>query len=77
MVILYDYFWLLKKKLKLNIDQIKTRWGSIVAVSNTYIHNTYKKTILFQFQQKLQYAGIVRKVKFYDITNRDLRVIGL
>ena len=77
MVILYDYFWLLKKKLKLNIDQIKTLWRSIAAVSNTYTHNTYKKTILFQSQQKLQYAGIVGKIKIYDITNRDFRVIGL
>ena len=41
------------------------------------IHKHYTTTILCQLQKKLQYAGIVVKIKIYDNTNRDFRVIGL
>ena len=40
-----------------------------------YIH--IQRLFYFQLQQKLQYAGIVGKIKIYDNTNRDFMVIGL
>ena len=39
-------------------------------------HKHYTTTILCQLK-KLQYAGIVGKIKIYDNTNRDFRVKGL
>ena len=74
-VILYDYFRLLTKKLKLNTDQIKKPL-KVHCNSFQYI-NIYTTTILFQLQKKLQYPDIGGKIKIYDNTNRDFRVIGL
>ena len=75
MVILYDYFRLLTKKLKFNIDQIKKNLEG--ALQWFPIHKHYTTTILCQYEKKLQYAGIVGKIKIYDNTNRDFRLVGL
>ena len=69
--ILYDYFRLLTKKLKLNIDQIKK------PLKVHYNGFQYINIIHKHIRKKLQYAGIVGKIKIYDNTNRDFRVIGL
>ena len=41
------------------------------------IHTHIQRLFHFQLSQKLQYADIVGKIRIYDDTNRDFRVIGL
>ena len=72
-----DAIWLLltfDKEIKLNIDQIKKPL-EVHCNGFQYIH--IQRLFYFQLQQKLQYAGIVGKIKIYDNTNRDFMVIGL
>ena len=74
-VILYDCFWLFTKKLKLNKDQIKTPWTSIIhCISNTY-KNHIQWLFFFPITEKLQYAGIVGKIKIDANKNKNFRVI--
>ena len=40
-----------------------------------YIHKSYTMTIFFPITEKLQYAGIVGKIKIDDNKNKNFRVI--